>query len=346
MKRVVLATALACVAMSASADVTVYGRVDTGLLYAHDAKGDVVSMESGIAGAARLGFKGTEKISDNLKVGFVLEASLKDDTGAAFEAGFDREAALYVYTPYGDLRIGRSGALGGGSNGGIFGGLVSPFGTVYKNAASTQIHVQEERFNNQVRYDSPVMGGLKLMAQYANGGANTKYDTATEKKVIDDDTSRQNRYAAVGASYKVGGLNMVAVYDRVYKKGDNNDAKYAKIGASYKVDNVTFFAGYQHAENAAVGKSKLKSADSDSVTFGTRVAVAGGDLNMGFGYAKGEKNGSEAEIVQAAVGYTFALSKRTTLYAAGTYLDTKYEAVTDAVDGSVKQVMAGLYHTF
>ena len=58
---------------------------------------------------------------------------------------------------------------------------------------------------------------------------------------------------------------------------------------------------------------------------------------------KGDNNKAEsAEVVQAAVGYTYALSKSTNLYAVGTYLDTK----THAKDESVKQVMAGLYHTF
>ena len=333
MKKTLAAVALlGAFAGSAMADVTVYGRLDAGVMYDH-AK-DAVTMESGIAGAARLGFKGTEKISDDLKVGFVLESTVKDDTGVAMD-GFDREAAIYVYTPYGDLRIGRSGALGGGSNGGIFGGHVSPFGTVYKNAASTSIHAQETRFNNQVRYDSPVMGGLKVMAQYANGGA------------TGDDTSRAQRYAAVGATYKVGDLSLVAVYDRVYNKGNlNDDAKYAKVGAQYKVDNVTFYAGYQHAENAAIAKSGV-TGESDSVTFGTRVRVGGGDLNMVYGYAKGDNEaGAEAEVVQAAVGYTFALSKRTTLYAAATYLDTKTEGVATPKDEAAKQVMAGLYHTF
>lgn len=342
MKRIVLATVLACAAMGASADVTVYGRLDTGLLWDNTADTDSVTMESGIAGASRLGFKGSEKINDDLTVGFVLESTVKADTGEALKSGFDRDSYLYINTNYGNLRVGRSGALGGGVSGGMFAGKVSPFGVVYKAAASTEIHAVESRYDNMVRYDFPKMGGLKLAVQYARGD-----DAEVE--------SAATRYAAVGAEYNVGDLTLIAVADKKMltsekNKAGNKDPVSYKLGMQYKLAPVTFYAGYQHTDNAEkVGKVALAGADADSYTFGTRVPVAGGNLNMALGYASGDVDNKDVEITQAAVGYTYALSKRTTLYAAAAYLDKEYSvdgAKDDAKSSTTKQVMAGIYHAF
>ena len=65
-----------------AAEVTVYGRIDAGFALenyeATDLKGKQVqdetdlSMDSGLMSTFRLGFKGSDKISEDLEVGFVL----------------------------------------------------------------------------------------------------------------------------------------------------------------------------------------------------------------------------------------------------------------------------------
>lgn len=89
-----------------AADVTVYGRIDTGFQlrswehshiwseantgsYSTNAEGINWSMESGSLTPNRIGIKGSEQISDNLTVGFVLEKGFESDTGVD-EGGFDR----------------------------------------------------------------------------------------------------------------------------------------------------------------------------------------------------------------------------------------------------------------
>ena len=74
-----------------AADVTLYGRIDTGFNFSSnsiDVEGvEVVDdqdwgMASSQTTGSRLGIKGTEQISEGLAVGFVLEHGLSSDTGA------------------------------------------------------------------------------------------------------------------------------------------------------------------------------------------------------------------------------------------------------------------------
>ena len=64
-----------------AADVTIYGRIDTGLQYTNTETTDIkgvtaedtaFKMVSGGSTTSRLGIKGSEQISENLTVGFVL----------------------------------------------------------------------------------------------------------------------------------------------------------------------------------------------------------------------------------------------------------------------------------
>lgn len=358
---------------ASAADVQVYGRVDTGLyLTKSDATGvRSLSMESGIAGASRFGFMGSETLGNGVKVGFVLENGFSADTGVMAGSDdsrlFDRDSYLYANTPYGDFRFGRSGSLGGGVSGGLFAGTISPFGVVYKEAASTKVFAVEGRLDNMVRYDTPSFGGLKLSAQYSNG--------------IDGDdalnNSQKDRYAAFGATYTIGGLKLVGVVDkylyndRKYHKTDDKNGKKGignktayKLGLQYKAsEGVTLYGGYQHTDNAQkiglVTADAVKGADTDAFTVGTRIALGGGNLNLALGYVEGDKrDGSnlyEVKMWQAAIGYTYPLSKRTVLYTAAAYLDSDYTKDGAAVKGTkkdttsatkVKSLMAGIYHSF
>ena len=343
MKRVALATALACMAMGASAaDVSVYGRVDTGLLYTDDGDTQTLEMNSGGAGASRWGIKGSENLGDGYKVGFQLEQKIGSDTGALGTAGkmFDRDAYIYVNSPYGDVRFGRSGALGGGVSGGMFAGKTSPFGVVYGNAASTKVYAVETRHDNMVRYDTPRMGGLKFAAAYSFG---TDTDDAKGE-------GENNRYAAVGADYKAGDLNVVAVADvKMFADESVKDTQSYKLAVNYKLDPVTLYAGYQYSKDAQkLGGKNLKGSDTDSMTLGARVKAAGGDVNFVVGYAQGENEKTEMTIKQVALGYTYKLSKAVTLYTVASFLDIESETLASGKKTSEEttQVMAGMYYAF
>lgn len=361
-KTIIALAALTAMAGSAlAADVTLYGRIDNGLYLTKSKAKDQTSltMESGIAGSSRWGIKGTEDLGNGYKVGFVLESGIKTDTGMGDSSRlFDRDSYLSLSTPYGDFRFGRSGALGGGVNGGIFAGNASPFGVVFKEAGSTKIYAVESRVDNMVRYDSPKFAGLKFMAQYSNG---MDGDDAVR-------SSKRDRYGAIGASYEIAGLKLFAVADKVLYNDDTKkgvkDTNAFKIAAQYKVvDSVTLYGGYQFVDNAQkiglVTAAGVKGADTHAATLGSRIKLGGGDLNLVFGYVTGDRKDDkkvkyDVDAWQLGVGYTYHISKRTHLYAAAAYLDSKYKKdgtkVTTDKDttGStkIKSLMCGMYHLF
>ena len=89
-----------------AANVTMYGKVDTGLRYqtneittgveALNTDEDTFSMENGLNSASRFGVKGTEDLGNGLKVGFQLENGFKSDSGEFKTGGklFDRQATV------------------------------------------------------------------------------------------------------------------------------------------------------------------------------------------------------------------------------------------------------------
>lgn len=88
-----LAVLGAAAGYASAADVTLFGVVDTGLIYTHqtfadDSKADVnnFAMDSGVSSASRFGLKGTEELGNGLKVGFKLENGFQSDSGALKEA--------------------------------------------------------------------------------------------------------------------------------------------------------------------------------------------------------------------------------------------------------------------
>ena len=107
-----------------AANVTMYGKVDTGLRYqtneittgveALNTDEDTFSMENGLNSASRFGVKGTEDLGNGLKVGFQLENGFKSDSGEFKTGGklFDRQATVSLYSDFGTLTMGRMGGVG------------------------------------------------------------------------------------------------------------------------------------------------------------------------------------------------------------------------------------------
>ena len=106
-----------------AADVTLYGVVDTGLLFTdHQVKVDgdkkldqsTFGLESGVSAGSRFGLKGTEDLGNGLKVGFKLENGFNADDGTLGNDGrlFGREASVSLIGDFGTLSMGRMGGVG------------------------------------------------------------------------------------------------------------------------------------------------------------------------------------------------------------------------------------------
>ncbi len=73
MKKTLIAMAAVAVAGVASAQVTIYGVVDAGLVN----DGTDTSFTSGVNGTPRIGFKGTEDLGGGLSVAFTVETGFQ-----------------------------------------------------------------------------------------------------------------------------------------------------------------------------------------------------------------------------------------------------------------------------
>ena len=195
-----------------AADVTLYGRIDTGLNFTSNTiEEDGVErvdtqdwgMASGQTSGSRLGVKGTEQISEGLAVGFVLEHGLSSDTGANGDGSrfFNRESMVQIISDYGTFALGRMGVIN--SDAGTFGfysGAVNPFGTGWNalpGVGGSLFAAPAARMDNMITYKSPTFAGTTVYAQYSTGADSTKDG-------FEENSNKFDRYAALGVNYANG----------------------------------------------------------------------------------------------------------------------------------------------
>lgn len=260
-----------------AAEVTVYGRIDAGFAFenyeATNQKGEQVadendlSMDSGLMSTNRLGFKGSETISEDLEVGFVLETKVVGDTGAAFANGFDRESLVYAKTNYGTIYAGKVGTMwsdGGSTNffasnyiaGGSGGGRYTLPGYTLMAAAGG-------RYGNRISYVSPTFAGFTLYGEYSFG-----------IQEAGENTAKADRPAAIGLKYANGpfGAGMVVSYtneasnDSNARNNDREDELTVNLGAHYDAGIADFkLAGQYFKGSNAVGNVTGLLEDSDAL---------------------------------------------------------------------------------
>ena len=355
----------------AAPSVTLYGRIDTSLAYTHlntDKAGvdstDTFSMESGFSTGNRWGLKGTEDIG-NAKVGFVLESGFNSDDGVSGQNSrlFGREAQVNVSGAYGTLYAGRLASIASDSGPIGYLGDVSAFpnafGIVGTQRGSTGSAY--DRYDNTLAYQTPTFGGLEGAIMYSFKG-DTKADYGTENK------SDADRYLAAGLRYKAGKAAVVLTGDmtmygnaakNVYHDVDNGysfilggnyDFGVAKVfaKATYFDNQVNVLDSFSLIKDArALSTPQALALKGWGAEISTAVPAFGGAFlgTVGYRDAKDVDNGSyKFKRWNAAVGYSYAFSKRTSVYAAAGYAQEK----SDAQDrkASAAQAGFGLVHKF
>lgn len=248
---VALAVLGAFAGTSMAADVTMYGIVDTGLLYQHSEadqstnytqefnnysrEADSFSMDSGIHNASRFGIRGTEELGNGLTVGFKLENGFESDSGALKDDSklFDRESTLFVKGGFGTVYAGRMGTLVSDAGSvGFFGSMASALGTGWSDNIAGHNSVfanYSSRYDNTLAYVSPEFGGVTIYAQYAMG------DTAENK-------ASNDRYAALGAEWKAGALDLAALVDWTNKNSDNSKFGGGEYGSNMNIQDAWTFS--------------------------------------------------------------------------------------------------------
>ena len=379
-KQRILVAAIAAAFASAgtlAADVTIYGVVNTGLSFIHadssvSESTDTFELDSGNYLGNRFGLKGEETISPDLKAGFILENGFSADDGKLGNDKrlFGRESRLFLQTDFGTLSFGRMGTLV--SDNGTYGILadLSPMGSGWGSIIGNQNLVfasNAGRVDNAVVYESPDLYGAKVYAQYS-----FKNDNVNDKDGVEGKSSA-DRYAAVGATYKVGGLGFIGAFDYTdegkYSAGEDGirgkDQMTFTLGASYDCGFATTYLAAQYFKDANwvggglsdedFGVSLVKTMkdgskksygdiDGYGIVLGTKFPVFGGTAYGMAGYMDADSDRATKEVTRWTVGggYEYALSKRTAVYGGAAW----FEDTVDNTNPSVAQVVAGVKHSF
>lgn len=247
-------------AVHAQSSVTLYGIVDSGILYKTHAAaggGSAWSVASGIDSTSRWGLIGREDLGGGLKALFELESGFRVNTGQSINGGlptssgnvlFDRGAVVGLGSDtLGSVTLGKNRSpllrmlsrldIEGYSNFGSLNNLL------YQNL-SGYTGYQYSWVDNSVEYISPEVAGFQGMAMYSFGG-------------VAGDFSAKS-VASFGASYINGGFTGVAAYFNgrdITGVTSSTTARAYTAGASYGFDTFKFMLDFANFKNPARGTS-------------------------------------------------------------------------------------------
>jgi predicted porin len=377
MKKTLIALAALAAVGSASAQYTLYGKIDSvfqvkntnsGVLNESDLT--VVGLNSGGLSGSRWGLKGSEDLGNGLKASFQLENGFGSDTGLIGQNGgiFSRQAWVALGGSFGTVSLGRQysafdSVMGNYDGQGYSGQSAMDYAWNNVNGVNADV----ARYNNMIQYALPKMGGLELAVQFAPGEDNDNngrkagnytsiYGTYTAgalsvSAAYENATTTTARVAATpataaettvvlnGITYKATGLTTVAVAAADTTSKDNSNVS---LGGSYDIGVAKLFAGWE--------QGSVTGGQDNGFTLG--VSMPAGAFNIGASYARerlsrdGMNDGEATAFGGQAV---YNLSKRTNIY--GAYLSGKtYAAYTSALgkgfEAKATTYSVGIRHDF
>ena len=320
----------------AQSSVTLYGIIDTGIAYVHNAQSSngqnqstLIKFASGNISGSRWGLKGTEDLGGGLAAIFQLENGFNVGTGALGQGGreFGRKAVVGLTgNGWGTVTLGRQydpivDLVQGLTEDNYFGGVFGTPGDLdnYDNSL---------RVNNSVKYVSPIFSGFQVEALYGLGGV--------------AGANGSGRTYSFGGAYANGPLSLGAGY--FYANGGNTataglrtwtsssdslfntvinsgfasakSIQIAKVGGQYVIGPVTAGLTYSNTQYGSDAFSSFRDTakfNNGSVFFNYQFTPA---VRAGVGYNYTSLTGpASAHYNQVNLGADYAVSKRTDLYA-------------------------------
>lgn len=327
-KMVVLAAALTAAGQTqAQSKVELYGVVDVNVeVYNHAPDGaggkhTVAGMRSGGQSGSRWGLRGAEDLGDGLKAVFAIEAGFNVANGRATDSQriFNRQAFVGLQDSWGSLTFGRQ---------------YTPSHTAMVNNSPSGLVSQYE----PVPYLSPGRGDNMILYQGTFSGFTVSgyYGFSEQGAQMLNDQSATGRFGGLlGYNYQ-NRVRLMAAYDRIE---DGNFPAVGSLPAANrgKADNWLFGArgdfgpfyvlgGYRHRRWEMNGAPDIKS---ELFVLGAGYRYRERSL-ISVGYFYDKLKNAPAAMTQNAVRKsrqwqqlgifgTYALGKRTNLYAAVAY---------------------------
>ncbi|WP_302173695.1 porin [uncultured Hydrogenophaga sp.] len=340
---IALAVLAASGAALAQSSVTVYGRLDASV--GSSKVGNVgpaltsnTQLFSNNLTTSRLGFRGTEDLGGGLSALFIIETGFAPDSPVGTTLG-DRAAVVGLSGGFGTIKLGRhdtsfddirdlmvSSNIWDATNFATTETIVGTGGTATNGVGGLGDY--GDRANNQIRYESPSFSGFTF-------GISHGFGEATKPAKTD--------VTAFNIRYKAGALDVGYAYQEnknISATLVNTGLEYNTLAAAYNFGAFRVSGGWNQAKRDVAGGVK-----ANTYTVGVNVPVSAFDFSVGYSTGKAKQNGVTLEKGDAfSAGATYALSKRTRLYAAITNGDIENGAGVKQRQRDI--YAAGVIHTF
>lgn len=301
--------AMAAGAACAQSSVTVYGIVNIGAVYT---KSDVAPTRWGIDPggwwASRLGFRGTEDLGNGVSAVFNIENGYSPDTGMMGQGGrlFGRQSWVGLKGDFGTVRLGR----GWTPTYCLLTDVIDPFEDALSGAAGAFLgrnifSAIDIRMQNTVFY-AKSFGGFKADLGYSLG------ETAGNASA--------NRQVSTAFTYSTGPLTAVLGYHDVKDANGAGSSKLTMAGGTYNFGVAKVHFGLDQQKSNATGLARV---DANDILLGLTVPAGGGRILASFNRLN-DRTAVNADMKQYALGYTYDLSKRTTLFTSYGHIDRNH----------------------
>jgi predicted porin len=330
MKTTLTAMALALAAAGtarAQTAVTVYGIIDAALVGEHGGNANPpLKLTSGAASASRIGFRGNEDLGNGVSAFFTLETGVRIDTGEVDAAGtiFNRQAFVGLKSSAGELALGRQYtpyhlALV----------AIDPFGTGYAGTSKNLFPDSGTniRTSNTITYKSPKVQGFDAELAYSLG----EQATMSAGRQFGGAVGYARGPLALRLVYNskntdVAGTATAAAISRALGRNTLFTASYelpaVKLRFAYGIDKGFNSAPLGNANNPYGGVRPTASTDGRDVLVGLSAPLGSGTL-MASVMHKDDRTSFNQDASSWGIGYLYALSKRSGLYAAYAHINNR-----------------------
>jgi predicted porin len=276
--------------IAANAELTAYGKVNTGVAYidnGNDSNSNVIAVTDD---ASRLGFKGATDLGGGMKALYQYEITISVDNGGF---GGARDVYAGLGGNWGTIRLGQYNTayklVSVPTE--IFGDTIADF--------TANGYSGETRQANNIGYTSPNFGGLSFGLEYSTG---------SENGVSNSNSTPMN----ASVTWKGGPLYVAAGYYSYDPLSGTNALDSAiKVSAMGKFGGFKVAGTYesQSGQGTVVVKDTLNVAGSFS--FGNNEVAATYTMSMAKGEGGAADNDRDCQMI--GVGYFYHFSKTTDL---------------------------------
>ncbi len=327
----------------AQSSVTLYGTIDTAIVYANNAGGKrQFEMNSSNVLGNRWGLRGSEDLGNGLRAVFDLENGYSSTTG-----GFQQGGDLFGRQAWVGLASQRAGTLTAGRQYDAVVDFIGPFiaGTQWAtylggHPGDLDNTNNDYRSNNSVKYTTPTYRGLRASGLYSFGGTPGQFGrnsiwslgvgytggpdrarraptctSRTRTSPTSATTRARAPPAATWAASRVYSGYASAGDEQIVAVGGTYTAGPAIIGAVYT--NTRFGELGAHASLDPLGyrgSASFHNAELNLRYYLTPVWLLGAAYDYTRGYGV-----NHVTYQQGDLGITYILSKRTQLYLVGLY---------------------------